>query len=51
MAVMAEVGVCNPMPDDDLTRRARPDEFSADEVRAALVLTRRAGAGAVLAGL
>ena len=30
------------MPDDDLTRRALPDEFSADEVRAALVLTRRA---------
>jgi Domain of unknown function (DUF222) len=42
MAAMAQVGVCGPVPDDDLTRRVTPDEFSADEVRAALVLTRRA---------
>jgi CheY-like chemotaxis protein len=42
MAAMAQVGVCGPVPDDDLTRRVLPDEFSADEVRAALVLTRRA---------
>jgi Domain of unknown function (DUF222) len=34
--------VCGPVADDDLTRRVLPDEFSADEVRAALVLTRRA---------
>ncbi|MDQ3763702.1 MAG: HNH endonuclease [Actinomycetota bacterium] len=42
MAAMAEVGVCGLAPDDDLTRMATPDEFSADEVRVALVLTRRA---------
>ena len=42
MAAMAEVGVCGPVPDDDLTRMAMPGEFSADEVRAALMLTRRA---------
>jgi Domain of unknown function (DUF222) len=42
MAAMAQVGVCGPVADDDLTRRVLPDEFSADEVRAALVLTRRA---------
>ncbi|HEY6423123.1 MAG TPA: DUF222 domain-containing protein [Pseudonocardiaceae bacterium] len=42
MAAMAQVGVCGPAPDDDLTRMVAPDEFSADEVRAALVLTRRA---------
>ncbi|MGH8968018.1 MAG: DUF222 domain-containing protein, partial [Actinomycetes bacterium] len=42
MAAMAQVGVCGPVPDDDLTRMVMPDEFSADEVRAALVLTRRA---------
>ncbi len=42
MATMAQVGVCRPVPDDDLTRRVLPDEFSTDEVRAALVLTRRA---------
>jgi hypothetical protein len=41
MAAMAEVGVCGVVPDDDLTRMKEPDEFSADEVRAALVLTRR----------
>ncbi len=42
MAAMAQVGVCGPVPEGDLTRRVLPDEFSADEVRAALVLTRRA---------
>jgi hypothetical protein len=42
MAAMAEVGVCGLVPEGDLTRRVLPDEFSADEVRAALVLTRRA---------
>lgn len=42
LAAMAQVGVCGPVPDDDLTRMAMPDEFSADEIRAALVLTRRA---------
>ncbi len=43
LAVMAEVGLCGVGPaDDELRRRAFPDEFSADEVRAALVLTRRA---------
>ncbi|MDQ4011033.1 MAG: HNH endonuclease [Actinomycetota bacterium] len=42
IAAMAEVGVCGPVPDEDLTRMAMPDEFSADEVRAALMLTRRA---------
>ncbi|MGH3904936.1 MAG: DUF222 domain-containing protein [Pseudonocardiaceae bacterium] len=42
MAAMVQVGVCGPVPDEDLTRMAAPDEFSPDEVRAALVLTRRA---------
>ncbi|MGH3770957.1 MAG: DUF222 domain-containing protein [Pseudonocardiaceae bacterium] len=43
MAAMAEVGVCGPVPvDEELRRMAVPDEFSADEIRAALVLTRRA---------
>jgi len=42
MAAMAEVGVCGRVPDDDLTRMTAPDEFSADDVRAALMLTRRA---------
>ncbi|MGH3916492.1 MAG: DUF222 domain-containing protein [Pseudonocardiaceae bacterium] len=42
MAAMVEVGLCGPTHDDDLTRMAAPDEFSADEVRAALGLTRRA---------
>ncbi|HEU0129110.1 MAG TPA: DUF222 domain-containing protein, partial [Pseudonocardiaceae bacterium] len=41
MAAMVEVGLCRPAP-DDLARSAVPDEFSADEIRAALVLTRRA---------
>ncbi|MGH3885516.1 MAG: hypothetical protein ACRDSZ_02930 [Pseudonocardiaceae bacterium] len=42
MAAMVEVGLCDIGPDDELPRRAAPGEFSADEVRAALVLTRRA---------
>jgi hypothetical protein len=40
MAAVVEVGLCGIGPDDELPRRAVPDEFSADEVRAALVLTR-----------
>lgn len=42
MATMVEVGLCDIGPDDELPRRSTPDEFAADEVRAALVLTRRA---------
>lgn len=43
LAAMAEVGLCGVGPaDDELRRRTLPDEFSADEVRAALALTRRA---------
>jgi hypothetical protein len=42
MAAMVEVGLCGIGPDDQPRRRAVPDEFSADEIRAALVLTRRA---------
>ncbi|HEY6421659.1 MAG TPA: hypothetical protein VIY28_00145 [Pseudonocardiaceae bacterium] len=42
MAAMVEVGLCGIGPDDELPRVAAPDEFSADEIRAALVLTRRA---------
>ncbi|MGH3928292.1 MAG: DUF222 domain-containing protein, partial [Pseudonocardiaceae bacterium] len=42
MATMVEVGLCDIGPDDQLPRRAVPGEFSADEVRAALVWTRRA---------
>jgi hypothetical protein len=42
MVAMVEVGLCGIGPDDELPRRAAPDEFSADEVHAALVLTRRA---------
>jgi len=43
MATMVEAGLCGVGPaDDELRRMAVPDEFSADEVRAALVLTRRA---------
>ncbi|MGH3699073.1 MAG: hypothetical protein ACRDRU_06775 [Pseudonocardiaceae bacterium] len=37
MAAMVEVGLCGIGPDDELPRCAIPDEFSADEVRAALV--------------
>ncbi len=40
LAAMAEVGVCGSVPDDDPTRMRAPDEFAADEIRAALVLTR-----------
>ncbi len=42
LAAMAEVGLCGAETDDELLRMAAPNEFSADEVRAALVLTRRA---------
>jgi hypothetical protein len=42
MATMVEVGLCGIGPDDELPRTVVPDEFAADEVRAALVLTRRA---------
>ncbi len=43
MAAMVEVGLCGVGPVDDPVRRmAVPDEFSANEIRAALVLTRRA---------
>jgi hypothetical protein len=42
MAAMVEVGLCGIGPDDQPRRRAVPDEFAADEIRAALVLTRRA---------
>jgi hypothetical protein len=39
---MVEVGLCDIGPDDELRRMTGPDEFSADEIRAALVFTRRA---------
>jgi hypothetical protein len=42
MATMVEVGLCGIGPDDELPRTVIPDEFTADEIRAALVLTRRA---------
>jgi hypothetical protein len=42
MATMLKVGLCGIGPDDPPRRRMVPDEFSADEIRAALVLTRRA---------
>ncbi len=43
LAAMVEVGLCGVVPaSDELRRRAAPGEFSADEIRAALVLTRRA---------
>ncbi len=45
MVAMVEVGLCAIGPDDELPRRAIPDEFSTDEVRAALGLTRRAAHG------
>jgi hypothetical protein len=41
MAAMVEVGLCG-AASNDLARMSIPDEFSADEVRAALMLTRRA---------
>ena len=42
MATMVEVELCGIGPDDELPRTVIPDEFAADEIRAALVLTRRA---------
>jgi hypothetical protein len=42
MAAMVEVGLCGVGPAGESPRMAVPDEFSADEIRAALVLTRRA---------
>jgi hypothetical protein len=42
MAAMVEVGLCGVGPAQELRRMPVPDEFSADEIRAALVLTRRA---------
>ncbi|MGH3754932.1 MAG: hypothetical protein ACRDRP_19990 [Pseudonocardiaceae bacterium] len=43
LAAMVEVGLCGVVvADDELRRRTAPSEFSADEIRAALVLTRRA---------
>ena len=43
MAAMVEVGLCGiGSADEPVRRMAAPDEFSADEIRAALVLTRRA---------
>jgi Domain of unknown function (DUF222) len=41
MAAMVEVGLCGPAS-DELVRMEVPDEFSADEIRTALMLTRRA---------
>ena len=44
MALMAEIGLCGGVgpAGDELRRRSEPDQFAANEVRAALVLTRRA---------
>ncbi|MCA1675202.1 MAG: 13E12 repeat family protein, partial [Actinobacteria bacterium] len=42
MTVMVEVGLADIDPGDEPRRLSAPTEFSADEVRAALVLTRRA---------
>ena len=42
MAAMVEVGLCGVGPDDALPRMDAPDEFSADEIRGALVWTRAA---------
>ncbi|PZS39802.1 MAG: hypothetical protein DLM62_06300 [Pseudonocardiales bacterium] len=42
MAAMVEVGMCGVGPAGDELRRMPPDEFSPDEIRAALMLTRRA---------
>ena len=42
MAAMVEVAVCGIGPDDALPRMDAPDEFSADEIRGALVWTRAA---------
>jgi hypothetical protein len=45
MAAMVEVALCAIGPDDQLPRVAEPDEFAADEIRAALAWTRRAADG------
>jgi hypothetical protein len=45
MRAMVEVALCDIGPDDRLPRMARPDEFSADEIRGALAWTRRAADG------
>jgi hypothetical protein len=45
MAAVVESALCALGPNDELPRRATPDRFAADEVRAALVLTRRAAEG------
>src|SRR6266545_5060081 len=42
LATIAEVGRCGIGPDDQLPRMDAPDEFSADEIRGALVWTRTA---------
>ncbi|MDQ3150262.1 MAG: hypothetical protein M3R63_00550, partial [Actinomycetota bacterium] len=42
MATLVEVGLCGIGPEDGLPRMTAPDEFSTDEIRAALVWTRRA---------
>ncbi|MDQ3966204.1 MAG: hypothetical protein M3246_07120 [Actinomycetota bacterium] len=42
MVTMVEAGLRAPGPDDQPRRMAEPDEFSADETRAALVWSRRA---------
>jgi hypothetical protein len=42
MAAMVEVARCGVGPDDALPRMDAPDEFSADEIRGALVWTRAA---------
>ena len=42
MAAMVEVGLCGVGPAGESPCMAVPDEFSADEIRAALMLTRRA---------
>ncbi|MGH3779084.1 MAG: DUF222 domain-containing protein [Pseudonocardiaceae bacterium] len=45
MAAMVEVGMCGAGAAGDELRRMAADEFSADEIRAALMLTRRAADG------
>ena len=42
MAAMVEVARCGIGPDEQLPRTPAPDEFAADEIRAALAWTRRA---------
>lgn len=41
MRAMVEVGLSDFSPDDEPVRKAQPDEFSADEIRLALVWSRR----------